>query len=123
MALSANKTWLAGEILTAADLNDEFSNLYNNGLLLVFPATGAVDFNAKELILDGDTSIQSDVADQIDFRTGGTDTFAMSEPKTSSSTTSSARALGGSATRRPMRGRSGQPGRLSRVTKSGASSS
>ena len=77
MALSGNKTWLAGEILTAADLNDEFSNLYNNGLLLVFPATGAVDFNAKELILDGDTSIQSDVADQIDFRTGGTDTFII----------------------------------------------
>lgn len=31
MALSAVKTWLAGEVLTAADLNAEFANGYNNG--------------------------------------------------------------------------------------------
>lgn len=37
--------------------------------------TGAIDFDANELILDldGDTSITADTDDQIDFKMGGTD--------------------------------------------------
>lgn len=79
MALSRVKTWIAGEILSAADLNAEFNNPLNNALSLISPLTGALDFNGKELILDadGDTSITADTDDQIDFRLGGADDFKM----------------------------------------------
>ncbi len=78
MALAALKTWVA-EKLFAADLNAEFSHIRNNALSLISPLTGALDFDGKELILDGDadTSITADTDDQIDFRIGGADDFQM----------------------------------------------
>lgn len=39
MAVSRVKTWSAGEILTASDLNAEFNNLINNGTSMAFPLT------------------------------------------------------------------------------------
>lgn len=75
MAVAAFKTYSAGEILTASDLNSSFSQIHNNGEDLGWPSTKAKDFNGFELILDsdGDTSITADTDDQIDFRLGGTD--------------------------------------------------
>ena len=77
MALSRVKTWIADEVLTASNLNAEFNNILNNALSLISPLTGAVDFDGKELILDGDsdTSITADTDDRIDFRIGGTDSI------------------------------------------------
>ena len=45
MAVSAAKTWVAGEILTASDLNSEFSRVYTSGEDLGWPATKAKDLN------------------------------------------------------------------------------
>lgn len=79
MAVSANKTWSAGEVLTASDLNDEFANIYSQGEDLGWPATKAKDLNGQELILDadGDTSMTADTDDQIDFRVGGSDVLVI----------------------------------------------
>ncbi len=77
MSLSRVKTWSAGEVLTAADLNAEFNNILNNPVDLWSPAGKAVDMNGFELILDADadTSFTSDTDDQLDLRLGGTDLF------------------------------------------------
>jgi hypothetical protein len=73
------KTWSAGEVLTASDLNAEFNNILNNPVDLWSPAGKAADFNGFEVVLDADadTSITADTDDQIDFRIGGTDIFVM----------------------------------------------
>ena len=47
MALSRIKTWIAGDILTAADLNAEFNNILNNPVTLVSPTTAAINFDNK----------------------------------------------------------------------------
>ncbi len=75
MAVTAVKTWVAGEILTASDLNGEFANIYDNGQDLAWPATKEKDFDGQKLILDadGDTSLTSDTDDQLDWEIGGTD--------------------------------------------------
>lgn len=77
MAVSPFKTFSAGEVLTASDLNASFSQVFDNGEDLAYPATQARDYNGFELILDadGDSSITSDTDDQIDFKLGGTDYF------------------------------------------------
>jgi len=77
MALSRIKTWAAGEILTAADLNAEYNNILNNALSLFSPLTGNLDADGNEIILDddGDSSITADSDDRIDLRLGGTDIF------------------------------------------------
>lgn len=54
MALSRVKVFVDGEVLFAADVNAEFDNIINNGLLLGFPATALVDLNGQTLSLDGD---------------------------------------------------------------------
>ena len=79
MAVSRSKTWIAGEVLSAADLNSEFNQILDNGQDLANPATKALDLDGNELILDGDgdTSITADTDDQIDFRVGGTDRVQM----------------------------------------------
>lgn len=79
MAISRAKTWSAGEVLTASDLNSEFNNILNNGVDLWSPATKAGDMNGFELILDGDgdTSVTADTDDRIDFRLGGVDLFRL----------------------------------------------
>lgn len=77
MALSALKTWIAGEVLFASDLNAEFANIYTNGESLGTPATASHDMNGFELVLDADadTSMTADTDDRIDFRLGGVDLF------------------------------------------------
>lgn len=77
MAVSPLKTWVAGEVLTASDLNAEFLNVYGGGQDLGWPAEEAKDFNGFELILDvdGDTSITADTDDRIDLKLSGADLF------------------------------------------------
>ncbi len=77
MAVTRTKTWIAGEVLTASDLNTEFNNVLSNGESLGFPATTSKDFDGQELILDSDadTSITADTDDRIDFKLGGVDLF------------------------------------------------
>ena len=41
------KTWVAGDTLTAADLNAEFNNLLNNPISLISPTTGVINFDNK----------------------------------------------------------------------------
>jgi hypothetical protein len=79
MAVSRVKSWVAGEVLLASDLNAEFNSILNNGEDLGFPATKSKDFDSNELILDGDgdTSITADTDDQIDFRVGGIDALVL----------------------------------------------
>ena len=83
MALSRVKTWIAGEILSAADLNAEFNNILSNADSLFSPLTGTLDLDGNELILDsdGDTSITASVDDQIDIRVGGADDFQITANK------------------------------------------
>ena len=75
MSVSPFKTFSAGEVLSASDLNSSFSQIFDNGEDLSWPATKAKDFDGQELILDADadTSITADQDDRIDFRVGGTD--------------------------------------------------
>jgi len=77
MALSPIKTWVAGEVLTAADLVAEFANIYNNGASLVQPWTGAFDLNGNLLVLDNDadTLLDTSVDDTIDVTIAGADDF------------------------------------------------
>ena len=77
MSLSATKTWVAGEVLFASDLNTEFSNAYTNGEDFSTPATKAHDMDGFELTLDGDgdSGILSDTDDRIDLKLQGVDLF------------------------------------------------
>ena len=79
MAVSVFKTFSAGEVLTASDLNSSFTKLTDNGEDLGWPATKAKDLDGNELIMDadGDSSIHADTSDQFDFKMGGTDIFKM----------------------------------------------
>ena len=49
MALARIKTWVAGDTLTAADLNAEINNLLNNPISLISPTTGAINFQTSVL--------------------------------------------------------------------------
>lgn len=77
MAISPFKTFSAGEVLTASDLNSSFTQITNNGEDLGWPATKAKDLNGQELIMDadGDTSFTADTDDQIDVKIAGADDF------------------------------------------------
>jgi hypothetical protein len=80
MALSASKTWTAGEILTASDLNNEFLNVYQGGQTLGWPATVTKNFAGHTLVLDvdGDTSMTAGTADdRVDFTVGGVLLFQL----------------------------------------------
>lgn len=77
MAVSASKTWTAGEVLSASDLNSEFLNIYNNGEDLGWPATKAKDLDGQQVTLDsdGDTSMTAGTDDRIDLALAGTSLF------------------------------------------------
>ncbi len=47
MGLAAVKTWNAGDVLTAADLNALNTNLLNNPITLISPTTGAINFQTS----------------------------------------------------------------------------
>lgn len=79
MAVSVFKTFSAGEVLTASDLNSSLTQITDNGEDLGWPATKAKDLNGFELILDADadTSITADTDDVIHYRLQGVDLFIM----------------------------------------------
>ena len=54
MAVSVFKTFSAGEVLTAADLNSSLTQITNNGEALGWPATVNKDLDGNLLVLDGD---------------------------------------------------------------------
>ncbi len=72
MALSRVKTWIAGEVLTASDLNSEFNNLINNAVSLISPVAGAFDFDGQTITLDaaGATQVVSSAAVSWNFTSG-----------------------------------------------------
>lgn len=79
MSISPYKVWIAGEVLSAADLNASFSHLTTNGQSIAFPRTAAADFDGQELILDadGDSSITMDTNNRFDLRIQGADVFVF----------------------------------------------
>jgi hypothetical protein len=62
MAIGAAKTFVAGEILTASDLNNEFLHVYQGGENLGWPATKAKDFAGQVLTLDAAGNVTLDAA-------------------------------------------------------------
>jgi len=72
MALSRVKTWIAGEVLSASDLNSEFNSILNNALSLISPLTGAVDFDGNTITLDAAaaTQVVSSAAVSWNFTSG-----------------------------------------------------
>lgn len=72
MALSRIKTWSAGEVLTASDLNSEFNNILGNALSLISPITGALDLDGNSLTLDAAaaTSVVSSTSISWNFTSG-----------------------------------------------------
>ncbi len=85
MAVTASKTWVAGEVLTASDLNGEFLNVYGNGETLGWPATVSKNFAGNTLTLDadGDTTLTADTDDRIDLALSGVDLFRFDGTVTS----------------------------------------
>jgi hypothetical protein len=80
MALTALKTWVAGEVLTASDLNSEFLNVYNGGQTLGWPAEANKDFDGYTIVLDadGDTTMTAGtVDDRVDYNLGGVLVFQL----------------------------------------------
>ena len=77
MAVSRVKTWIAGEVLSASDLNAEFSNILNNGESLGWPATVLKDLDGQQLVLDvdADSHFTADTDDRLDLALAGTDLF------------------------------------------------
>ena len=64
MALSRLKTWIAGEVLAASDLNSEFNNILTNALTLISPLTGSLNAGGYKITNYGGTdapSARSDV--------------------------------------------------------------
>lgn len=77
MSIARIKTWLAGQVLTASDLNNEFNNLTNNVLVEPFVATQQVDINGQLLLLDadGDTLLDGSTNNQVTMNIGGAADF------------------------------------------------
>lgn len=75
MAVEKYKTWVDNEVLTAADLNASFDQVFDNQASFGYPREASADFNGNELILDADadTSITADTDDLIDFKIQGQD--------------------------------------------------
>lgn len=93
MALSRVKTWVAGEVLTASDLNAEYNNILDNALSLISPLTGDLNVNGNRLTnlaagtvsspgwyFSGDTNtgVYSPAADSITMTAGGVDVLRAS---------------------------------------------
>lgn len=77
MSLAAFKIYIAGEILTASDLNASFGVIHANGEDLVSPATKAHDMNGFALIMDADadSNLRASVDDRLDLTLGGVTLF------------------------------------------------
>lgn len=92
MAIARIKVWVAGEVLTASDLNGEFNNILNNALSLISPLTanlalggfsltglGAGTITAPSLSFtsDANTGFWSPSADQVSLSAGGATAFTV----------------------------------------------
>ena len=79
MAVGPLHGWIANEILTAADLVNEFANIYNNGQLIGFPRTVTADFNGETLILGpgAGTTWSAPTDDEVVLAIDGTDTYSF----------------------------------------------
>lgn len=90
MALARVKTWVAGEVLTASDLNAEINNILNNATSLVSPLIANLDLGGFSLIAlsrgsvtapslaftgDTNTGLFSSGADAVGFTAGGATAF------------------------------------------------
>ena len=77
MAKNRVKSWIASEILTAADLNAEFDALLSSPMNLISPATAAFNMAGYELILDagGVSSITVDTTDVLHMKLQSIDAF------------------------------------------------
>ena len=77
MAVAVYKTFIAGEVLTAADLNASLTQIVNNGQDVPFPRTESADFDGYEIILDADadSSFTVDTDDRLDLKLRGVDLF------------------------------------------------
>ena len=80
MPITRVKSWTAGEVLTANDLNNEFNNITDNALLEPVVLAQQFDANGQLLILDanGDTLLDASTDDVIDVTVGGADDFRFS---------------------------------------------
>lgn len=93
MALARIKTWVAGDTLTAADLNAEFNNLLNNALSLISPLTGQLVMSTGSVgapsigaNADLNTGLLSTAADTLSLATGGASYVVVSSNQTFVST-------------------------------------
>jgi len=72
VALSRIKVWIAGEVLTASDLNGEINNILNNAYSLISPLTGAIDLDGFALTVDaaGVSTLTSSTATGLSYVVG-----------------------------------------------------
>jgi len=79
MAVSAFKTFVAGEVLPASDLNSSIAQLLDNQDALGWPRTTSAAMAGFELFLDADSdsSITADTDDEIDIKLGGVDVMKI----------------------------------------------
>lgn len=70
MALSAVKTWIAAEVLTASDLNAEFANIRNNPVDLWSPAGKAADMNSFKITSLAAATARTDAASLASIQDG-----------------------------------------------------
>lgn len=77
MAVSVFKTFIAGEVLTAADLNSSLTQITGNGEDLAWPATKAKDLDGQDLVLDsdGDSTLDASTDDIAVFTLRGQELF------------------------------------------------
>lgn len=93
MALARVHTWIAGEVLTASDLNAEFNNILNNSTALISPLTANLAFGGFSLTglgagsastpslsftSDANTGLFSSSADHIALSAGGSQVLTAS---------------------------------------------
>lgn len=77
MSLAPYKTFVAGEVLTAADLNNSFLQILNNPSALISPFTANLDLDGFSMLLDsdGDSYINVAVDDNFLIHLNGADLF------------------------------------------------
>lgn len=56
MALTVFKTYAAGEVLTASDLNSSISRIHDNALSLISPLTGNLDADTNAIFFEDMTA-------------------------------------------------------------------
>ena len=81
MSVSRVHTWIAGEVLTASDLNAEFNNIVNAGISLISPLSTTLNFNgnqATNLRLETQSATQSAGAEGLVYWHTGEDCLHIS---------------------------------------------